>query len=70
MHWVRHRARSVAKGEETRGAARLGLVGVDWKGLVVTSARMCNMIGASADRAFGPGVEYIEYSGVWTGIVG
>jgi hypothetical protein len=48
IRWVRHGTGSVAKGEETRGTARLGLVGVDWKGFVVAPARVRNMVGTSS----------------------
>ena len=50
----RHRAGRVAVRPEARVAARLGLVGVDRKGVVVAAARMRDVVRAAAERALRP----------------
>src|SRR6516225_2712728 len=51
---------SVAVVLEATAAARFCLVGIDWESLVVTAARMDNVIHATAERTAVPGVHDVE----------
>src|ERR1700740_1203263 len=53
-------AAAVTKILEACNAARLRLVGIDRKGLVMAAARMGDMIDATTERAVVPGIDHFE----------
>src|SRR3954454_8394567 len=50
----------VAQALEPGEATRLSLIGIDWKGLVVATAGMCDMVDAATQRAAAPAIIDVE----------
>src|SRR5262245_13231606 len=60
LHGTIEMSRRAAVVLEAREPPRLGLVGIDGKGLVVAAAGMSDVIDAAAERAAAPAIENVE----------